>query len=76
MAAEVLDGFELAEDHFVELLGKLVGESKYLQNNPPECVPVEDRGALPPSSRDAMLRPRPATAADICISPPAPRSRA
>lgn len=31
------------EDQFVKLLSKLIGESKYLQNNPPELVPVEDR---------------------------------
>lgn len=35
---------ELDEGRFVELLGKLVGECKLLQNNPPEHVPVEDRG--------------------------------
>jgi hypothetical protein len=42
--ASHLDGFALDEDKFVDLLSKLVGESKYLQNNPPHCTPVEDRG--------------------------------
>jgi acetylornithine deacetylase len=45
--AEPLDDFALDEDKFVSLLGKLIGEAKFLQNNPPECVPVEDRGAWP-----------------------------
>lgn len=35
--------FELDEDKFVTLLGKLIGEAKHLQNNPPELVPIEDR---------------------------------
>lgn len=33
------------DDAFVKLLGKLVGEARHLQNNPPDLVPVEDRGA-------------------------------
>lgn len=37
---------QLDEGQFLDLLGKLIGESKYLQNNPPELVPVEDRGEL------------------------------
>eukprot|EP00951_Prasinocladus_malaysianus_P025672 scaffold225803_cov38-Prasinocladus_malaysianus.AAC.2 len=39
------------EDDFVTLLGKLIGETKYLQNNPPELIPIEDRGALQDSLR-------------------------
>ncbi len=39
-----MDKLELDESLFVDLLGKLVGEAKHLQNNPPDCVPVEDRG--------------------------------
>ena len=37
--------FVLDEDRFVDVLGKLIGEAKFLQNNPPDLVPVEDRGA-------------------------------
>eukprot|EP00882_Tetradesmus_deserticola_P002404 GHRQ01002563.1.p1 GENE.GHRQ01002563.1~~GHRQ01002563.1.p1 ORF type:complete len:440 (+),score=207.27 GHRQ01002563.1:231-1550(+) len=40
-----LEKFEFDKERFVTLLGKLVGEAKYLQNNPPELVPVEDRAA-------------------------------
>jgi len=38
-----LSKLELDEGQFLSLLEKLIGESKYLQNNPPELVPVEDR---------------------------------
>lgn len=34
---------ELNKDSFVTLLSKLIGESKYVQNNPPELIPEEDR---------------------------------
>ncbi|CAO2819598.1 unnamed protein product [Amaranthus hypochondriacus] len=34
---------ELNKESFVSLLTKLIGESKYLQNNPPELIPEEDR---------------------------------
>ncbi|CAL5432338.1 unnamed protein product [Camellia sinensis] len=34
---------ELNKDSFVTLLTKLIGESKYVQNNPPELIPEEDR---------------------------------
>ncbi|GMH09219.1 hypothetical protein Nepgr_011059 [Nepenthes gracilis] len=34
---------ELRRDSFVALLTKLIGESKYVQNNPPELIPEEDR---------------------------------
>ncbi|XP_043696286.1 acetylornithine deacetylase [Telopea speciosissima] len=35
----------LDKDSFVSLLSKLIGESKYVQNNPPELIPEEDRVA-------------------------------
>jgi acetylornithine deacetylase len=35
--------YEFDENAFVELLTKLIGESKYVQNSPPELVPEEDR---------------------------------
>ncbi|CAM8999878.1 unnamed protein product [Rhodiola kirilowii] len=34
---------DLNKESFVSLLGKLIGESKYVQNNPPELIPEEDR---------------------------------
>ncbi|KAL1805397.1 hypothetical protein DCAR_0831004 [Daucus carota subsp. sativus] len=34
---------DLNTQNFVTLLSKLIGESKYVQNNPPELVPEEDR---------------------------------
>ncbi|GAV69090.1 Peptidase_M20 domain-containing protein/M20_dimer domain-containing protein [Cephalotus follicularis] len=34
---------KLNKDKFVELLSKLIGESKHVQNNPPELIPQEDR---------------------------------
>ncbi|KAL0446366.1 UNVERIFIED_CONTAM: Acetylornithine deacetylase [Sesamum latifolium] len=34
---------ELNKDSFVTLLSKLIGESKYVQNNPPDLIPEEDR---------------------------------
>ena len=39
-----MESMELSEDMFVGVLGKLIGEAKHLQNNPPELVPKEDRG--------------------------------
>ncbi|KAL9248978.1 Acetylornithine deacetylase-like protein [Drosera capensis] len=33
----------LNQDSFISLLRKLIGEAKYLQNNPPELIPEEDR---------------------------------
>ncbi|XP_042493614.1 acetylornithine deacetylase-like [Macadamia integrifolia] len=36
---------QLDKDSFVALLSKLIGESKYVQNNPPELIPEEDRVA-------------------------------
>ncbi|KAG2484765.1 hypothetical protein HYH03_016419 [Edaphochlamys debaryana] len=40
-----IEGLVLDETRFVDLLGKLIGESRHLQNNPPEFVPCEDRAA-------------------------------
>ena len=38
------EGFEINEKRFVDLLKKLIGESRYLQNNPSQgLVPQEDR---------------------------------
>lgn len=34
---------ELNKESYVNLLTKLIGETKYLQNNPPELIPEEDR---------------------------------
>jgi acetylornithine deacetylase len=34
---------DLNKDNYVTLLSKLIGESKYVQNNPPELIPEEDR---------------------------------
>lgn len=34
---------DLDKESFVTLLSKLIGESKYVQNNPPELIPEEDR---------------------------------
>lgn len=34
---------DLNKDSFVSLLFKLIGESKYVQNNPPDLIPEEDR---------------------------------
>ncbi|KAI3453415.1 hypothetical protein Pfo_010078 [Paulownia fortunei] len=34
---------DLNKDSFVTLLSKLIGESKHVQNNPPDLIPEEDR---------------------------------
>ena len=34
---------ELNKESFVSLLSKLIGEAKYVQNNPPDLIPEEDR---------------------------------
>lgn len=34
---------DLNTDSFVKLLSKLIGESEYVQNNPPDLIPEEDR---------------------------------
>ncbi|CAI6008873.1 unnamed protein product [Closterium sp. NIES-65] len=43
MASPPILDWQLDEDRFVALLEKLINEARYLQNNPPECVPKEDR---------------------------------
>ena len=34
---------ELNSERYVQLLEKLIGESEFLQNNPPRFVPQEDK---------------------------------
>ncbi|XP_050152363.1 acetylornithine deacetylase-like isoform X2 [Malus sylvestris] len=34
---------DLDKESFISLLSKLIGESKHLQNNPPDLIPQEDR---------------------------------
>ncbi|KAK9145165.1 hypothetical protein Sjap_005068 [Stephania japonica] len=34
---------DLNRESFITLLSKLIGESKFVQNNPPELTPEEDR---------------------------------
>lgn len=54
-----LDVCQFDSAKYVDLLEKLVGEAKYLQNNPPELVPMEDRAVrhildvLSPFSEDS-----------------------
>ena len=43
--ASDLSKLELDEGQFLSLLEQLIGESNFLQNNPPELVPIEDRCA-------------------------------
>lgn len=38
-----MERLELNEDGFVALLDKLIGESEFVQNNPPKFVPKEDK---------------------------------
>eukprot|EP00249_Psilotum_nudum_P011772 c23370_g1_i2 orf=643-1950(-) len=38
-----LQDLQLSEDCFLPLLSKMIGECKYLQNNPPQLIPAEDR---------------------------------
>ena len=35
--------YKLNEQHFIELLSLLIGETEHLQNKPPQFVPEEDR---------------------------------
>lgn len=55
----MLEGIEMKEDRFLDLLGKLIGESEHLQDNPPDLVPREDAAsdhviaALAPYSTEA-----------------------
>ncbi|KAF8045082.1 hypothetical protein N665_5621s0001 [Sinapis alba] len=44
MASSMMESLgSLNKDSFVSLLSKLIGESKFVQNNPPELIPQEDR---------------------------------
>lgn len=44
MASSVMETLgDLNKESFVTLLSKLIGESEYVQNNPPELIPEEDR---------------------------------
>lgn len=44
MASSVIETLgDLNKESFVTLLSKLIGESEYVQNNPPEVIPEEDR---------------------------------
>ena len=38
-----LTGFSLKKDRYVTLLEKLIGETEFLQDNPPKFVPQEDK---------------------------------
>ena len=38
-----LSGLSLKKDRFVSLLEKLIGETEFLQDNPPKFVPEENR---------------------------------
>ena len=38
-----LTGFSLKKDRYVALLEKLIGETEFLQDNPPKFVPQEDK---------------------------------
>eukprot|EP01095_Lingulamoeba_sp_RSL-Kostka_P003418 TRINITY_DN143_c0_g4_i1.p1 TRINITY_DN143_c0_g4~~TRINITY_DN143_c0_g4_i1.p1 ORF type:complete len:447 (-),score=183.82 TRINITY_DN143_c0_g4_i1:162-1475(-) len=41
--SDILRTIELDEDSYIELLTKLIGESEFLQNNPPDLIPEESR---------------------------------
>lgn len=43
MAQSAVAGLEMDEEKYLDLLSKLIGETKLLQNNPPDSIPVEDR---------------------------------
>ena len=45
---------ELNSERYVQLLEKLIGESEFLQNNPPRFIPQEDRYRALLSSHEAM----------------------
>ena len=38
-----LSGFSLNKDRYLGLLEKLIGETEFLQDNPPKLVPQEDK---------------------------------
>ena len=43
LASMALTGFSLKSDRYVALLEKLIGETEFLQDNPPKFVPQEDK---------------------------------
>jgi acetylornithine deacetylase len=43
--AAALAGLSLDRDAFISLLGKLIGETERLQNNPPSLIPSEGLAA-------------------------------
>lgn len=44
--AEILSKLELNEGRFMSLLEKLIGESEFLQNSPPQgLIPCEDKAS-------------------------------
>jgi acetylornithine deacetylase len=45
-AVEFLSGVVLNEERFMSLLEKLIGESEFLQNSPPQgLIPCEDKAS-------------------------------
>ena len=45
-AVEFLSGVALNEKRFISLLEKLIGESEFLQNSPPQgLIPCEDKAS-------------------------------
>lgn len=45
-AVEFLSGVVLNEERFISLLEKLIGESEFLQNSPPQgLIPCEDKAS-------------------------------
>lgn len=45
-AVEFLSGVVLNEERFISLLEKLIGESEFLQNSPPQgLIPYEDKAS-------------------------------
>jgi acetylornithine deacetylase len=57
-SSNILD-WELDSESFIALLGKLIGETRHLQNQPPQYIPREDNASrhiietLAPYSKDA-----------------------
>ena len=43
------------EQRFLTLLANLIGETQYLQNNPPDNVPEEDRSVLAAASYNHIV---------------------
>jgi acetylornithine deacetylase len=43
MSADLLNSLQMNEERFLALLDKVIGESEFVQNNPPSLIPQEDR---------------------------------